>query len=252
VLARVALGVLALAMVWGLMRALPLWLGPAQADLAPRDRPLAPRTLLSGGETPPPLRIVTLGTSLSARGDWPERLADRLGACLGHPVEIARVARPGANVTWALDAARLAAVAAARPDVVLVEFAINDADLSDGLPRAEADRRTRALLDRLEGATEGAAVVEMTMSPARGLRGVLRPRLAAHYADAVARAEGAGGARGVVDLYRRWLRLPRGARGLGDGLHPDPGLAAAVIAPALAAYLAPAFGGACPEGEGTP
>jgi lysophospholipase L1-like esterase len=222
---------------------LSLWLGPAPADLPPRDRPLVPRALPAEG----PLRIVALGTSLTARGPWPDRLADRLGACLDHPVEILRVARPGASVAWGGDAAQIAAVAEAAPDIVLVEFAINDADLRDGHPRAEADARTRALLGALSAVLPEAAIVELTMSPARGLRGVMRPGLAARYADAVVRAEARDGP--LVDLYARWLRLPRDARGLDDGLHPDPELAAGVIVPALAASLAPAFGVACPEGQ---
>jgi acyl-CoA thioesterase I len=226
---------------------LPLWLGPPQAELSPRDRPLAPRALPAEG----PVRIVALGTSLTARGPWPDRLAERLAACLGHPVEIRRVARPGATVAWGQEPAQVAAVAEAAPDIVLVEFAINDADLRDGLPRAEADARSRALLAALADALPEAAIVEMTMSPARGLRGLMRPGLAARYADVVARAEAREGA--LVDLHARWLRLPRDARGLdADGLHPDPELAAGVIVPALAAHIAPAFGAACPEGQGRP
>lgn len=221
---------------------MPLWRGPQAVTLAPRDLPLVPRALPQDDR---PLRIVALGTSLSARGPWPDRLAARLAECLGHRVEIARVARPGANVTWGGAPETIAAVAGHGPDVVLLEFAINDADLRDGLRRAEADAQTVALLDALAEAAPQAAFVELTMNPASGARALHRPGLAARYADVVARAEARGDA--LVDLYHRWIALPRAARGLDDGLHPAAEIAAAVIVPPLAAHLAAGFGGTCPE-----
>ena len=95
--------------------------GPA----TPADLPLAPFDRADA-----PARIVAFGTSLTAREGWPEALAARLEACLGHPVELIRVARNGAGSDWALG--QTGAVIAARPDLVLIEFAVNDADLLDG------------------------------------------------------------------------------------------------------------------------
>ncbi|MEX0351334.1 MAG: SGNH/GDSL hydrolase family protein [Paracoccaceae bacterium] len=201
-----------------------------------------PRALPDGA-----LRIVAFGTSLTARSPWPDELADRLGTCLGRPVEIQRVAQPGATARWAASAKQIAAVVDASPDLVLVEFAVNDADLREGVSRAEADRLMRAALQALAEALTDATLVEMTMSPARGWRGVSRPGLAAYYSDAVARAEERGG--GLVDFYRRWTALPRSERGLADGIHPDPDVAAAVIVAPLAAYVAAGFEASCPEGQ---
>ena len=221
---------------------MPLWRGPAPVDLPPRDLALAPLALPEGRA----LRIVAFGTSLSARGVWPDRLAERLQSCLGRPVEVARVALPGAGSAWAADPARIAAVAGFHPDLVLVEFAINDADLRDGATRSASDRSTRAALAALQAALPDAGIVELTMSPAHRARGVLRPGLAARYDDAVRRGSDRGG--GLVDLYRRWIALPRGARGLdADGLHPDPEIAAQVIVSPLAAYVAASFGQDCPD-----
>jgi hypothetical protein len=210
----------------------------------PRDLPLSPRTLPEGAD---PLRIVAFGTSLTARGPWPDHLAARLAACLEHPVELIRIARAGANVSWAAHPDRIAEVAAGTPDIVLLEFAINDADLRDGLSRGEADALTRGLLDDLAGAVPGAALVELTMSPAHGARGLLRPGLAARYGDVVARGRARSGA--VADLYMRWIALPRDQRGLADGLHPDPAIAAQVIVPPLAAHLAEGFGAPCAQDQ---
>lgn len=229
----------ALGLVLGL--ALPFWRGPGPLG-PPADRPLEAGLPGSGvglGVGSEPVRLVVFGTSLSAaRYDWPDRLEAALETCLNRPIETVRIVKPGANLTWAQT--QIAAVEAAAPDLVLMEFAINDADLIDGLGRARAAAGTAALMAELAPLP----VVLMTMSPARGLRGLARPRLAGHYADyrALAAARGAG----LVDFEARWRALPRGARGLAaDGLHPDPEIAAEIIVPVLVPYLAAAAGGRC-------
>ena len=155
-----------------------LWLGPGQQDMPPRDVALAPRDL------PDPLHLVILGTSLSLNERWTDQLSEGINACLG-PSEITVIAQPGAGVIWGQG--QVGAVAEADPDLVLVEFAINDADVRDGLGRADADAEARRLLDALAVALPEAALVEMTMSPAHGLRGVLRPGLAEYYSDLITR-----------------------------------------------------------------
>lgn len=208
------------------MAALALWAWTAPA---PGDRPL-PAPLPDG-----PLRLTVFGTSLSAPSQtWPEALAARIEACRGAPVELGRVAGIDRGSAWALG--QVDRVAAQDPDLVLVEFAINDADLLDGVlpPRARAQHA--ALLAALRAALPEARLVLLTMSPARGPRGWLRPFLARHYAQYGPLAAAAG--TGLVDLHARWRAAPGTAAALAaDGLHPDPDAAAAIAAPALAAWL---------------
>ncbi|MEM1340687.1 MAG: SGNH/GDSL hydrolase family protein [Pseudomonadota bacterium] len=229
---RIFAGLTALVLLVGLWL-WPLWHGPGSefGVFAPRDVALRLRAL------PEPLRITVLGTSLSHNEPWPDQLSEALNACLG-PTEITVLAQPGAGVLWGQG--QVGAVAEATPDLVLVEFAINDADIRDGLPRAEAAAETRALLAALAEALPGAALVEMTMSPASGLRGVLRPGLAGYYEDVITRA--VQGSHGAIDLYARWLTLPRAERGLIDGLHPDPQIAAEVTVAPVRDYIAATFG----------
>lgn len=229
ILAAVLLLLLAGLGVW----AWPLWQGPAQDISPPRDVALTPRPL------PDPLHITVLGTSLSHREPWTDALSEALNACLG-PTEITVIARPGAGVLWGQG--QVGAVAQARPDLVLVEFAINDADLRDGLARAAADTEARALIAALSDAVPEAGLVEMTMSPASGLRGLLRPGLAARYGDVITRAE--SGPQGVIDLHARWLALPREGRGLVDGLHPDPEIAANVTVTPIRDYIGAVYSAA--------
>ena len=222
----------ALALAAGL---LPVGRTPA----APADWPL-PRLALSAA----PLRIVAFGTSLTQRPGWPEALQARLAACLDRPVTLVRVARTGAGTTWALG--ETAAVVAARPGLVLVEFATNDADIADGIGLAASRANHRALLDALAAGVPGVPVLLMTMNPVNGpLRQLQRPFLADY--DAMLRELAAAHGLGLADLAPRWRAAIAADPSLAppDGLHPDPAAAAAVVAPPLAALIGTAAGRDC-------
>jgi len=218
--------------------------GPWDRAGAPEDRPAVPLPRDDKGRA---LRLVLLGTSLSHAQGWPETTAAALSRCIGRHVDLVRVTRPGANSAWGMT--RIAEVSAARPDIVLIEFAINDADLRDGLWRASARNTHRALIARLQRARPEARVVLMTMNPAAGLRGLVRPRLGAHYRDYRDLAAETGA--GLVDLYPRWRTRPRPDWGLEDGLHPEQAAAEAVIVPVLVPYLGVVAGADCASSVST-
>src|SRR4051812_12543860 len=72
-----------------------------------------------------PMTVVALGTSLTHSGGWIKPLETQLTECLGRPVSVLDFGRDGATSDWGV--AILGEVIRARPDVVLVEFAVNDA-----------------------------------------------------------------------------------------------------------------------------
>ncbi len=83
------------------------------------------------------MHIVTFGTSLTARGGWQNALAISLERCIGKPVRVTNLAKNGASSDWGF--ANTDKVIASKPDVVLIEFSINDAALNRVLtPRASA------------------------------------------------------------------------------------------------------------------
>lgn len=228
------------------------WVGlgsPAPAVAEPADRPL-PRW--DDATVPDPLRITAFGTSLTARAIWPDGLQAALAACLGRDVRVSRVAQPGMGSAWA--ETRIDAVAATRPDLVLVEFAINDADLLDGRSPADSRAAHLRLLAGLRAEIPGVRILLMTMNPVRGVpRRIQRPRLAAY--DAMLREIAAGGTdTGLADFAPRWRAAwaapgANPAADLPDGLHPDPQTAAALMVPVLAKMIGRAAGsGACPAG----
>lgn len=224
-----ALGLGAVILTYGLMRDNTI---PAPADRA------IPMLRHSPGT---PLRIAVFGTSLTAGSHWPEDVTQALQNCLGRPVSLSRIAQPGATSLWARD--HVVDVLATSPDIVLIEFAINDADLRNGLSLVGSIATHQAIILALHESRPDLRIVLMTMNPAQGLRGVMRPQLAAYYAaysDLAALTDS-----GLVDLYPRWLTLPRAARGLADGLHPKDIVARSVIVPALLVYLSHSAGVDC-------
>lgn len=193
------------------------------------DRQLSPLSLTGMA----PVTLVFMGTSLTAGDPWPDLVVERLQACITHPLRAQRIAEGGVTSAWGLS--RIEAAIAVVPDLVLLEFAINDADLRRGLSLSESRDNHRAMLARLKDGLPKARIILMTTNPATGLRRLLRPRLAAYYAfyrDLAAEMDV-----GLIDLYPRWLALPQAAQGLTDGVHPSPHSAAAVIVPVVTAYL---------------
>ena len=201
---------------------------PALSRMLPEDRPL---------------RLAVFGTSLSAHGyDWPEAVALALGTCLGQAVELIRFALPGAGSEWGVT--QVPWVRESAPDLVLLEFAINDADLRDGLFRSAARDTHERLLTALQQELPQSHLVLMTMNPAQGLRGWIRPRLTGHYLDY--RSLAAEFDVGLADLYPRWLELSRAERGLEeDGLHPRPEVVRRIVVPVLVPLLGRAYGADC-------
>lgn len=185
-----------------------------------------------------PLSILTYGTSLTALYAWPDDLGADLEACLGVAVEVTRLARPGAGSDWAT--AVLDQAVTVDADLVVLEFAINDADLTDGASFARSRENHAALLEAL---TPDAPVILMTMNPVTGTKRLTRPGLARYYG---LYAELAVAPRvGLLDLTPRWRMAFDEGTTLPDGLHPDDGDASRLIVPPLAAMIAQAVGGSC-------
>lgn len=193
---------------------------------SPRDREV-PSLALPAKE---PLRITFLGTSLSAPGRyiWPDEVGSRVSGLIGHPVVVHRVTRPGADSTWG--ATQTDAVLATHADVVVIEFAINDADVRHHMTVADSVAEHAQILTNLGAASHAPVVILMTMNPAAGPRAWVRPFLSRYYAEYVGLSERHN--TGLVDMYARWLELPDDRRDLVDGLHPsDTAASRAIVGP---------------------
>lgn len=179
-----------------------------------------------------------VGTSLTATSNWPDNLLKRLAECLPYPPEISRVARPAATSRWGLS--QVKQIAETRADIVIIEFAINDADVRIGQTLRASLATHEAMIDALEIALPEASIYLMTTNPALGRAAGRRPALQAYYQSYETLAERRD--LGLVDAYRRWLLLGDLGEVIADGLHPRNEVATQVIVPALVPIIAETLG----------
>jgi len=179
-----------------------------------------------------PFQITVLGTSLSHREIWPDALSMLLEVCLEVPVNVEVIAQPDANVIWGRGQAER--VVDTSPDLVLIEFATNDADVFDGVSLKTSQQLHGDLIKAVREGEPEPAVILLTMNPVSGLRGAVRPRLRAHNEQYRALSEIYE--TGLIDLTPRWRALANGDWSE-DGLHPEESVAAEGIAPTVATYI---------------
>lgn len=172
------------------------------------------------------LRIATFGTSITKSGGWQLVLRDKLTAC-GVQTKIAVVAKGGATSAWALE--QLPKVLEAKPDVVTIEFAMNDALNQKGVPLEDS----RANLQKIVAAIAPARPVFIITNRAYGVHGAERPRLAEYY-DVVREVARSAKAELVEPDY---ASAPQD--GTGDGLHPTKDVEAKLLTPLLARAINP-------------
>ena len=190
------------------------------------DEPLAELSVpdFAGSRIPTrnTINMLVLGSSLSARSDWPEvlrdRLQDRLENCAAAGVELRVIATGGADSSWGL--AQVSGGLDLRPDVVLIEFMINDADIRNRISRSESLRNHAQMIDMLRETQPDVAIFLLRLNRAYGPRALLRPSLAGYerLLPDIARRFSVG----FIDLRPGWSDRWRsdGYRSLPDGLHP--------------------------------
>ena len=190
-----------------------------------------------------PARVLLLGTSLTAGGVWTDALQAELSACRPEGVVVERLARPGANSAWGQEALSQRLAAGSPPDLMVIEFSINDASLWRGMTLGKSHERHVGMLTLAQRA--GVTVWLSTMSPAIGAEVLERPGQVAYRAAYVslARSHDAG----LIAMVPAWMALSPEARGraLPDNLHPTDAAMIDIAVPALMAALLPVV---CPAG----
>ena len=175
--------------------------------------------------------VLVFGTSLSAPPyRWPDDLGREMAHCLDNPIKLIRVTQPGASSDWAKT--QLAAVLEHEPDLVIVEFAVNDADLSDGLSLQDSRTNHQDILATLRRELPQTRIILMTTGPVQGLQKIKRYRLGRYfrvYSDFSTQF-----GTGLIHMHPHWT-----GRKNPDGLHPQNGDASAVMVPQLLATIDP-------------
>lgn len=191
-----------------------------------------------------PLKVVALGTSLTHSGGWLKLLEQKLTGCLERSISVIDFGRNGATSEWGV--AVLDEVIHAEPDVVLVEFSVNDAALFKGISLGRSRENVRRIVRTVERAKPHVKIFLMTMNPSFGPHAWIRPRIGAYYKAYGALADELG--TGYIDNLRDWENLTQHELSVGvpDGLHPKPEWARRILVPAVSSAIATAIvGTAC-------
>lgn len=191
---------------------------------------------VSNSETP---HILFMGTSLTEGQAWPDVLIQKLEAC-GVSASSQRLSGNGKTSSWGVTTLKAAQAADLRaPDLVLIEFAVNDADFRRFLSPEQSAENTKRLISMLREMNPEVQVVLLGMYPGFGVRGALRLRYGAYLTELekiAARDERIG----YLDMTQNWqLALHEAPRAkMPDGLHPTPEVASQVNADAILDYFA--------------
>ena len=179
------------------------------------------------------LKIVTYGTSLTAGGAWVGRLRDWLGERYPGQVSVVNSGLSGKNSAEGV-AQLQAKVLDQNPDVLFIEFAMNDAfRYSDGTPSlnvAEARANLETIIDSVLAQNPECEVVLQTMnsvwnSPSgSNASATLRPDLAEFYQ--MYRETAADRDLLLIDHHPNWVALqqddlPAFQAAIPDGVHPS-------------------------------
>ncbi len=181
------------------------------------------------------LTISTFGTSLTARGGWQAPLAHQLTLALNSKVAVINRGKSGASSEWGVTAAP--AVAAEAPDIVLIEFAVNDAALNRGLVLSASLGNMTRIVSSLRAGAPYRLIILQIMNPVWGYRRWLRPFLD-HYTSAhLILAESLG--LPVIDHRPLWAGFdgPALKKAIPDGGHPDAALMADAVATSICDQL---------------
>jgi len=191
--------------------------------------------LVTNLEAGKPQTIVTYGTSLTAGGAWVRQLREALQT--NYP-GLATVINSGKGAMWSKwGVDNLASnVIQKTPDIVLIEFAINDAYLPYKTPVEDARRNLETMIDRILQSKADTEIILMTMNPPIGIHLERRPDYKDYYQmyRDVARERKLQ----LIDHYLNWERVLAKDKDLfnkyvPDGIHPGPEGCREVITPAM-------------------
>ncbi|MDO6512884.1 SGNH/GDSL hydrolase family protein [Neptuniibacter sp. 2_MG-2023] len=177
------------------------------------------------------LKIVTLGTSLTKRGNWVASLENVLGKYKSANVNVLNLAISGATSNEGVE--QLDELLEYKPSVVLMEFSVNDADYFRGISLSKSLNNLDYIIKTIRADNEDVTIILMIMNPVYGIRSWIRPMLGEYrYRHMLlARKNNIE----YFDFRPRWMDMYEGnfKKVIPDGLHPTSRAAESVIVPVL-------------------
>ncbi len=190
---------------------------------------------LAAGER---LHIVVYGTSLTSGGAWPRQMRDAIERLYPGQIRLTDTAKSGEHSDWGV-ANFKSRVLDHHPDVLFLEFAVNDAVRRFHIPLARSRRNLDAMIDRARAQNPNVEVVLQTTNPV-----IDRPKwdpgyrpYLYNYFNVVREAAAAKGTV-LIDQETAWQKVLSEGRDayhavVPDGLHPSPRGYAQVATPRI-------------------
>ena len=212
-----------------------LFLAPnLRAESAPTPPALTLHTLdnLKAGK---PQVIVTYGTSLTAGGAWVAGLDAALTQRFGKASKVVNCGMSGKNSDDGVK--QIQTVLQANPNLVFVEFGMNDAVLRFNISVEDARANLEKIIEKLRAQNPAVEIILMTMNPPVGKeREGKRPEIEKYYQmyrDTAQKLK-----LPLIDHYAAWQKLltddPKKFNALvPDGLHPNAEGSTTITLPAV-------------------
>lgn len=187
-------------------------------------------------ENQPSITIVVYGTSLTAESQWPEILINDLQKKSKAKIKLINSAMSGQHSKWGLENL-YSLVILKKPDIVFIEFAINDAHKRYGLTADNTRTNIHKMVIRIRSQLPNSEIILMTMSDAKGKAEENRQFKVSQYYQAVIDVAELNQLK-LVNLYPKWTKLRQTNLRLynhymPDGLHPTDVAAKEFIVPAI-------------------
>ncbi len=220
-------------------------LGPASFGAVSESAPL-PLTFFQNLAAARPQTVVTYGTSLTAAAEWPDALHRYFDRHFPGQVACFNAAQSGQHSNWGL--ANLdARVLSHKPDLVFIEFSVNDAATKHGISVAQSVANLDTLVQTLRRQNPSVDIIVQTMNPAWDspasapkLYASDRPELATYYA--ACRDYARDHRLPLVDHYPVWAAIQQSDPArfhalIPDGIHPAPEASLTITWPAIETLL---------------
>lgn len=187
--------------------------------------------------------VVTYGTSLTEIGAWVSLLGGWFEQRYQGKVTIINAAKCGRNSEWGL--ANVKKVINHRPDMVFIEFGINDANTRAHIKPQQALANLDGIITSIRAENPQVDIVLMTISdaidaPGQKPNGSNRPNLSEYYAQYSACAK--SNKIPLIDIYPEWHALfqrdpAKYFSYAPDGLHPNEVGTKVIIWPCIERFL---------------
>ena len=147
--------------------------------------------------------IICFGTSLTSHGRWVKMLSDALENEFPGQAKVINSGGSGKTSKWGLEVLGHKVILK-KPDLVLIEFCVNDSNIGNNIPVEQSNRNLETMISRIKSARPSCEIIPMTMTAPIKKN---KPDLDAYYDGykAVAKKYNLK----LIDINKHWKQLQK-------------------------------------------